>query len=339
MKFRPFHFIDDLYINCMIKSPDASERISSSKVLDEDNDISAYVRESYPFHLDEFIGNERAVSYAKETLDNDNIHTIFYGPPGVGKSLLCELIAVERRANLIQIEGGNLTVQGFDDLVIDQVTDNTVFFIDEIHRMPARVEEHLYSPIERKVLHQLVPRINVEVSISFAHKHVKFLGATTLEGDIHEPLRQRMQTIRMSRYTDQELYAMIQAMFHITNDATRVIVANSEGTPRVAKELCLMISHRSSKIITIDDVQRALYYDERIHNTTYNQRRYLVALYQDMDHVMGQRYLQSLLNVSRNELLNVIEPSLIDKGFVSICPRGRELTSKGINFVLKYRLC
>ena len=189
----------------------SDERVISPGVVEEEDNLSLR-----PQTLKEYIGQ----ASAKEMLDvyiraalkrNESLdHVLLYGPPGLGKTTLAQIIANELGTNLKVISGPSIERSGDLAAVLSTLQEGDVLFIDEIHRLPRYVEEVLYSAMEDYVLDIMVGKDNTSKSIRVDLPPFTLVGATTRFGDLSAPLRDRFGVVlRLEYYTLEELKAIV----------------------------------------------------------------------------------------------------------------------------------
>src|SRR6195256_4626490 len=223
-----------------------AERVVSTQITDEERSIEAVLRTQT---LEEYVGQERmkeslricieAAKQRNEALD----HTIFYGPPGLGKTTIAHIIAREMGAALRSTSGLVLAHAGDLAAILTNLQPHDVLFIDEIHRLPASVEEILYPAMEDYQLDLIIGEGPAARSVRIDLPPFTLIGATTRSGLITTPLRERFGIpLRLQFYTPPELERIVRRGaglldLNLTATGAGEIARRARGTPRVAGRL------------------------------------------------------------------------------------------------------
>src|SRR4029077_8062202 len=304
----------------------------------------AFDRAVRPRRLDEFIGQPRvkaqmqifiaAARQRREALD----HTLLFGPPGLGKTTLAHIIANELGVNLYQTSGPVLERPGDLAAHLTSLEANDVLFIDEIHRLSPIVEEALYPELEDLQLDIMIGEGPGARSIKLPLKPFTLVGATTRAGLLTSPLRDRFGiTQHLEFYASAELVQIVRRTARIleltVDDAgAREIASRSRGTPRVANRLLRRVRDYAQ-------VQGDGTVDERgakaamdllevdPHGFDTMDRRLLLTVIEKFDGgPVGVDSLAAAVGEERGTIEDVVEPYLIQEGFLQRTSRGRVAT-------------
>jgi Holliday junction DNA helicase RuvB len=297
-----------------------------------------------PQALDEFIGQDalkdklsifiRASQSREESLD----HTLFYGPPGLGKTTLAGIIAHEMKGALKTTSGPALERAGDLAAILSNIQAGDVLFIDEIHRLSANIEEILYPAMEDFSLSIIIGKGPLARSIRLQLPRFTLIGATTRLGLLTSPLRARFGILeQLDLYEPRELTKIVQrgaAVLEadITDEAAAEIGKRARGTPRVALRLLRRVRDvatvREEKTIEPALAKAALDMmgvDELGFDD--HDRKFMRALLELFDGgPVGLSTLAAALNEDTGTIEDIYEPYLIQKGMLERTPRGRKAT-------------
>jgi Holliday junction DNA helicase RuvB len=306
-----------------------------------------------PTTLEGFIGQEKvreklqiymqAAKSRKEPLD----HALFYGPPGLGKTTLAGIIAREMGGQLRATTGPALERAGDLAAIVSNVESNDVLFIDEIHRLPAQVEEILYPAMEDFALHIVVGKGPLAKTICLSLPRFTLCGATTRLGLLTSPLRARFGIVeQLSLYTEQELTLIVQRGsrtfgVEILDDAAVEIAKRSRGTPRVALRLLRRVRDvaavKGTGVITGEMAEWAMdMLDIDPEGLDEGDRRILSKIIDLFEGgPVGLSTIAAALNEDSQTIEDIYEPYLIQKGFLERTPRGRKVTAAAYPYLGK----
>ncbi len=315
-------------------------RISSPEpILDDAPEVSLR-----PLKLSEFTGQKQACENleifvkAARSREEPLDHTLFYGPPGLGKTTLAQIVAAEMGVGFRATSGPLLTKAGDLAAILTSMQDRDVLFIDEIHRLNAAVEEVLYPAMEDGKLDLIIGEGPAARTVQIDLPPFTLVGATTRLGLLSNPLRDRFGIpLRLQFYSVEELEIVINRAASIMNigmtaQGAHEIARRSRGTPRIAVRLLRRVrdfAHADGKT-TIDEsmADKALTRLE-VDGSGLDSadRRYMTFI---AEHYaggpVGIETVAAGLSEQRDSLEETIEPYLLQKGFLQRTPRGRMLT-------------
>ncbi|MBD3235510.1 MAG: Holliday junction branch migration DNA helicase RuvB [Candidatus Eisenbacteria bacterium] len=304
-----------------------------------------------PSSLDEFVGQERlkenlriqirAARKRGEPLE----HLLFYGPPGLGKTTLAQLLAREMESELIATSGPALERAG--DLVglLTSLGPGGLLFVDEIHRVPRTVEEYLYAAMEDFQLDILLDRGPAARSVRLTLAPFTLVGATTRVGLLTAPLRGRFGfTGHLDFYAPPQLGEILRRSarllrLQLTAEAEALIASRSRGTPRIANRLLRRVRDyveaHDADALTAELAARALALlridDRGLHEM---DRRLLEAIAGKFGGgPVGLATLAAVLGEEEDTLEDLLEPFLLREGYIERTRRGRTLTRLGFEAV------
>ncbi|MBR7151415.1 MAG: Holliday junction branch migration DNA helicase RuvB [Clostridia bacterium] len=320
---------------------DFENRIMTTSYTAEDSDVETSLR---PRHLEEYVGQEKVKENLKiyieaakqrgEPLD----HVLLYGPPGLGKTTLSNIIATEMGVNIRITSGPAIEKQGDLAAILTNLNEGDVLFIDEIHRLSRSVEEILYPAMEDYALDIIIGKGPSARSIRIDLPRFTLIGATTRAGQMTTPLRDRFGVIlKLELYTPEELATIVRRNagilgMEIADDGAIEIASRSRGTPRIANRLLKRVRD-FAQIMSDGAIDRkiasyALNKLEIDHLGLDNvDRRMLETIIKFYDGgPVGLETLAATVGEEAVTLEDMYEPYLMQIGFLSRTPRGRCVT-------------
>jgi len=278
----------------------------------------------------------RAATQRREALD----HVLIFGPPGLGKTTLSHIIAHEMQVNLRQTSGPVLEKAGDLAAILTNLEAHDVLFIDEIHRLSPVVEEILYPALEDFQLDIMIGEGPAARSIKLDLPPFTLVGATTRAGLLTSPLRDRFGIVqRLEFYSAEDLGYIIMRSANLLEikveaEGAREIASRSRGTPRIANRL--LRRARDYAEVKADGVISATIARAALDMLKVDQsgldhmdRRLIQSLIEKFDGgPVGVESLAAAIGEERGTIEDVIEPYLIQQGFMMRTPRGRVVTSR-----------
>ncbi|GLV58199.1 Holliday junction ATP-dependent DNA helicase RuvB [Dictyobacter sp. S3.2.2.5] len=314
------------------------DRLVSPNISEEEQLIEGSLR---PRHLSEYVGQEKIKENLSILLEaarrrNESVdHVLLYGPPGLGKTTLCNIIAAEMGVNLRTTSGPAIEHAGDLASILTSLQPGEILFIDEIHRLARAVEERLYSAMEDFALDVMIGKGPSARSLRLNLPPFTVVGATTRVGSLTAPLRDRFGAIYRMEYYDQESLKLIVArsarILKVAADMDGIeeIASRARGTPRIVNRLLKRVRDyaqvKADGVITREVAKAALDAMEvdEIGLDQTDRNMLLTIINKFNGGPVGLDTLAASTSEDSETIEDVYEPYLLQLGFIARTPRGR----------------
>lgn len=321
--------------------------VSTSSGGTEEESIDRALR---PKKLKDYVGQKdmreqleisiAAARKRREPLD----HTLIFGPPGLGKTTIAKIIANEMGVNIIETSGPVLEKKADLAALLTKLEENDVLFIDEIHRLNPIIEEFLYPVMEDYQADIIIGEGPSAASIKLDIAPFTLIGATTKAGSLTSPLHDRFGIVhRLQYYDTDDLTKIVQRSasvlgLELHEDGAREIACRSRGTPRIANRLLRRVRDyadvKNNGVITRDVASLSLEM-LKIDDSGFDDldRRYLRTIIDRFNGgPVGVDTLAAILGEDRDTLEDVLEPYMMQEGYIQRTPRGRTATRETYDY-------
>ena len=332
----------------MIKSFNSDDNITTPQKIDEDSINENSLR---PNSFSDFIGQKSEIEKLKVFIEaakqrNESLdHVILYGPPGLGKTTLSNIISKEMNVNIKMSSGPILDKAGDLAGILTNLENMDVLFIDEIHRLNSVVEEYLYSAMEDYMIDIMIDKGPNARSIQLSLNEFTLIGATTKLGNLTSPMRDRFGVIvRLDFYTEEDLFFIIKRSAKILNiDISKKgaleIAKRSRGTPRIANRILkrtrdfaqVQAENKITESIAKDALNILGIDQNGLDVMDTNLLKAIIKNFKGGP--VGLDSLGVVISESPKTIEEVYEPFLIKEGYIQRTPRGRIALDKAYRYL------
>lgn len=307
-----------------------------------------------PLKLDDYVGQELIKKHLKVSIASSKIrntsldHILFYGPPGLWKTTISNIIATEMDTNLKSTSGPAIEKQSDLVSILSNLEEWDILFIDEIHRLKPQVEEILYTAMEDFIVDIMVGSGTWAQSVKMPLKKFTLVWATTRLSALSSPLRDRFwNVLKLDFYNEDDLSLIIKnnakkLKIDFSDDTIKVVAKKSRWTPRIANRLLKIVRDYSIiwrnvfEIWVLNEIFNDIGIDELWLD--YLDRKYLETLHLKFNSwAVWLNTLSSAIGEEEATLEDVVEPYLLQIGFIERTSRGRKITWSWINHLEKQK--
>ena len=323
----------------------------NSELKSEYQESDNFEKTIRPQVFDEYIGqtdvkeNIKVFVTAAKMRNTSLDHVLLYGPPGLGKTTLSHIIANELGVNIKTASGPTIEKSGDLAAILSTLEPYDVLFIDEIHRIPRYIEEILYSAMEDFKLDIVIGPEGQSRNINIDLPPFTLVGATTRAGDLSSPLRDRFGiTCKLNYYTTEELKTIVKRSARVLNlniddKAAEIIAKRSRRTPRIANRLLKRVSDFAlvkgldviNESITNESLKRLNVDESGLDKTDIEYLESLINKFNGGP--VGIESIAASIGEEQTTIEDVIEPFLLQEGFIKRTIRGRQVTDKTYEYL------
>lgn len=323
----------------------------NSELKSEYQESDNFEKTIRPQVFDEYIGqtdvkeNIKVFVTAAKMRNTSLDHVLLYGPPGLGKTTLSHIIANELGVNIKTASGPTIEKSGDLAAILSTLEPYDVLFIDEIHRIPRYIEEILYSAMEDFKLDIVIGTEGQSRNINIDLPPFTLVGATTRAGDLSSPLRDRFGiTCKLNYYTTEELKTIVKRSARVLNlniddKAAEIIAKRSRRTPRIANRLLKRVSDFAlvkgldviNESITNESLKKLNVDESGLDKTDIEYLESLINKFNGGP--VGIESIAASIGEEQTTIEDVIEPFLLQEGFIKRTIRGRQVTDKTYEYL------
>jgi len=336
----------------MISSSQKKDTIPQRIISPEEQKTESHISHNVfrPKSLENYIGQTQLKKHLSVSISSAKIrwnpleHILFYGPPGLGKTTISTILAYEMGSHLRTSSGPAIEKQSDLISILSNLEEGDILFIDEIHRLRPQVEEILYTAMEDFQIDIMVGSGTGAQSVKLPVKPFTLIGATTRLSALSAPLRDRFGNVLKLDFYEVADLATILAQnstlidIELPEEILHIIARKSRGTPRIANRLLKILRdyHTIGKNIADKTVLEWVFHDIGIDEQGLDilDRKYLEVIHKNF--LWGPVWLgtlASLLGEEEATLEDVVEPYLLQIGFIERTPRGRKITGAAMGYI------